>query len=337
MVDGKVGIVTGGAAGRRGEAPRRVAGGGRRTARRPHRRADSGRVPQGHALLASLAVAFLSAALSVASLAGAFRGKAQVAEPALVGIASTVGASGGDALRGDGGQPSLGAYDEPDIAGTCPVVWIPQDDGSFVNTDGAWLAADNLFGVDVSEHNGWVDWETAKACGVDFAMIRCGYGSDDAYFDDECWEYNASECERLGIPYGVYLFSYTTTVDGVYSEAAHTIRLLDGHHPTMGVWYDVEDGDQMATLDYDPETFAVFMNIFADEVESATGCETGIYASASWFSSHLSEIAWRGEHPIWVACWTDDAPNGIDYQCWQAGAALIPGFACQVDFNVIEA
>lgn len=304
--------------------------------RRPHCRQDSMGVKLPVSIALSMCVAIMT--LAVSSFVSSFMHDASVSPSAgadLVGIESTISITEGSVDGGTGDYLTLSSYGEPDISGWCPVVWVPQEDGSFVNSNGFVLDSGRMFGVDVSEWNGLVDWEVARSCGVDFAMIRCGVAYDDAYYDDGMWERNACECERLGIPYGVYLYSYATTVDGVYSEASHVIRLLDGHHPTMGVWYDVEEGRQAEVLDYDPVTFNMFMDIFADEVEDATGCETGIYASASWFSTHLAEIASRGRHPIWVACWADSEPEGIDHVCWQAGVAVIPGFNSQVDFNVL--
>ena len=60
-------------------------------------------------------------------------------------------------------------------------------------------------GIDVSEHNRNIDWEKVKAAGIDYAIIRCGYGDDYYNQDDKQWLRNVSECERLGIPYGVYI------------------------------------------------------------------------------------------------------------------------------------
>ena len=53
-------------------------------------------------------------------------------------------------------------------------------------------------GIDVSEHNGKIDWEKVKSSGIDFAIIRCGYGMDLPKQDDKYWQYNVTECERLG-------------------------------------------------------------------------------------------------------------------------------------------
>ena len=81
-------------------------------------------------------------------------------------------------------------------------------------------------GIDVSVHNGKIDWQKVKNDGIDFAIIRCGYGQNMTSQDDAYWEYNVSECERLGIPYGVYLYSYANTLAKAKSEAQHVLLSL---------------------------------------------------------------------------------------------------------------
>ena len=82
-------------------------------------------------------------------------------------------------------------------------------------------------GIDVSEFQGQIDWGKVKADGVEFAILRCGFGMDVTSQDDKYIERNISECERLNIPYGVYLFSYANTVDKAKSEAEHTLKMQD--------------------------------------------------------------------------------------------------------------
>ena len=96
-------------------------------------------------------------------------------------------------------------------------------------------------GIDVSHHQGQINWEKVKKSGVDFAIIRCGYAEDKTEYDDRYWQYNVSECERLGIPFGVYLYSYATSVEDALSEADHVLRLIDGHNLSLPVYYDLED------------------------------------------------------------------------------------------------
>ena len=82
--------------------------------------------------------------------------------------------------------------------------------------------------IDVSYHNGKIDWEAIKNANI-HAIIRCGYG-DDAYTqDDKQYLYNISECERLNIPFGLYLYSYATSWEQIKSEVSHTLRLAEGH------------------------------------------------------------------------------------------------------------
>ena len=86
-------------------------------------------------------------------------------------------------------------------------------------------------GIDVSSHQGKIDWDKVKAGGVEFAIIRCGYGSDIKEQDDAEFERNISECARVRIPYGVYLYSYADSVEKARSEAHHTLRMLNGRKP----------------------------------------------------------------------------------------------------------
>lgn len=67
------------------------------------------------------------------------------------------------------------------------------------------------YGIDVSQYQGLIDWEVAKDH-IDFAIIRCGYGQDIPGQDDNLFKRNADECTRLGIPFGVYLYSYAKIV-----------------------------------------------------------------------------------------------------------------------------
>ena len=84
-------------------------------------------------------------------------------------------------------------------------------------------------GIDVSKHQGVIDWDKVKASGkVNFAMIRVGVGSDIASQDDAQAVRNMTECERVGLPYGVYLYSYALSTNEAESEAKHVLRVISG-------------------------------------------------------------------------------------------------------------
>ena len=158
--------------------------------------------------------------------------------------------------------------------------------------------------IDVSSWQGALDWESLAPL-IDGAIIRCGYGDDVASQDDYYWSRNVSECERLGIPYGVYLYSYATDERHAYSEAAHAIRLLQGHSPQYPVYFDSEEhGTEGAA--------AICATIFCTELEHA-GYTAGIYASRSWWQSYLSGI---GGWSKWVAEW-GVSECSIECDIWQ--------------------
>ena len=70
--------------------------------------------------------------------------------------------------------------------------------------------------IDVSVHNGVIDWDKVKASGIGGVLMRCGYGSDIESQDDKMFKRNADECSRLGIPFGVYLYSYAKNTDTLF-------------------------------------------------------------------------------------------------------------------------
>ena len=79
--------------------------------------------------------------------------------------------------------------------------------------------------IDVSSYNGFIQWDNMKNY-IEGAIIRIGYGSDIQSQDDTAAIRNMDECERLGIPYGVYLYSYALDYYDAASETAHALRLL---------------------------------------------------------------------------------------------------------------
>ena len=88
--------------------------------------------------------------------------------------------------------------------------------------------------IDVSSYNGFIQWDNMKNY-IEGTIIRIGYGSDIQSQDDAAAIRNMDECERLGIPYGVYLYSYALDYYDAASETAHALTLLKGRYPELGV------------------------------------------------------------------------------------------------------
>lgn len=171
-------------------------------------------------------------------------------------------------------------------------------------------------GVDISEHNGDVNFEELKAAGVSFVIIRCGYGSDYPKQDDNRFFENIRKAEISKMDYGVYLYSHATTPNMATSEVAHVMRLLGDHKPKLGVWYDVEEFPQ-----WDIGTKAITDVIirFMQGIE-ANGLKVGVYSSSYWWGALLSDKR-LNDYPKWVAEWGPTL-NRTDAEIWQYTDAL---------------
>ena len=92
-------------------------------------------------------------------------------------------------------------------------------------------------GIDVSKHQGTVDWNKVKAAGVKFAIIRAGLGKSTV---DPQFVRNITECNRLGIPVGVYWFSYAATETEAKAEAAFCLKTIKPYKIEYPVYFDLE-------------------------------------------------------------------------------------------------
>ena len=144
--------------------------------------------------------------------------------------------------------------------------------------------------IDVSYHNGVIDWEKVKASGVDGAILRLRYGMDREDQDDEQYRRNADECTRIGLPFGIYLYSYADNEQKARSEAQHAIRLAKGYRLSYPVYYDLE---QAGTEDGAAER----ARIFCEAIEAA-GYWAGIYANKNWWERYLEALT---GYSRWVA------------------------------------
>lgn len=185
-----------------------------------------------------------------------------------------------------------------------------------------------LKGIDVSYANGKIDWSKAKD-EINFVIIRCGFGGDYKSQDDAQWLNNVTACEKYGIPYGVYLYSYATTITKVKSEAAHVIRLLKGHKPDMPVFFDLEE-TRIANLG--KTIILELAKVFCEEITKA-GYLYGTYANKNWFSNYLTD-KWYDKHPKWLAQYSSKVTYKGTYDIWQyTDKGSISGIKGGVDMN----
>ena len=157
-------------------------------------------------------------------------------------------------------------------------------------------------GIDVSNHNGKVDWKAAKNASLQFAMLRCGYGSDISSQDDSQFARNVSECEKYGIPWGAYLYSYALTADNAKSELSHALRLLKGKRPTYPVFIDMEDADGYKRKHGgipSKATNTAIIQTFCDGIKAA-GFKAGYYVNRDWYYNYIDPAKLTG-YAFWYA------------------------------------
>lgn len=159
--------------------------------------------------------------------------------------------------------------------------------------------------IDVSEHNGVIDWEITKEH-IDGAIIRCGYGSNYDYQDDKYFIRNVIECERLNIPYGIYLYSYAENNEMAVSEGSHLLRLLKHcNNVQLGVYLDCEENAQKDVVN----------NVIKQvrRIIEIDNYKFGIYANYNWFKNYIRP---RESDLIWLAQWEVLQPS-LECDIWQ--------------------
>lgn len=166
-------------------------------------------------------------------------------------------------------------------------------------------------GIDISRHQGNLDFDYIKE-NFDFVIIRCAYGSDLSKDDSECGQCDSmaqtyiDECEKRGIPYGLYLYQYAGNNDESLSEAAHIREWYNKCNPVMGLYLDIEDADGYKAENgidyhYTQELALVWLDALSDITAK------GIYASHSWLNDYMNvdELIEHGAL-IWEAHWDDN-------------------------------
>ena len=187
-----------------------------------------------------------------------------------------------------------------------------------------------LNGVDVSKHQSVIDWEKAKSK-IDFAILRVGFGNDIKNQDDAQFERNATECERLNIPFAVYIYSYAKNENMIDSEAAHALRVIGKHKPFC-VYFDMEENAQAA---FGKKILTEWAKRFCEAVK-AKGFKVGVYANQNWFINYLDvDALHKCGYSIWCAKYSDNKPTiAAPFDIWQyTSSGKVDGVNGNVDMN----
>lgn len=192
-------------------------------------------------------------------------------------------------------------------------------------------------GVDVSKHQGEIDWESVKADGIDYAIIRLGnrgYATGKMVMDDY-FEQNMKGALAAGLDVGVYYYSQAVTVEEALEEARTVIDSLEGYDVTYPVVFDFEEvyEDTARTKDLTAEEITDITIAFCEAVKEA-GYRPMIYANIKWFIAHL-ELSRLTEYDKWFAQYFRAPFFPYEFQMWQyTSTGKVDGIQGNVDLNL---
>ena len=202
------------------------------------------------------------------------------------------------------------------------------DDGNLVSS----------FGIDVSKHNGEIDWETLKTTDVDFAIIRLGFRGFETgkLVLDEQFENNLEGVNRVGMDYGVYFYSQAISEEEAIEEAEFLLENIEGYVLDFPIIIDIELSDAYTERNENLtiEQRTDFCIAFCKRIEEA-GYETMIYGNVVTFME-LLDITRLEQYKKWFAFYDDTYYYPYDFEIWQySNTGILSGINEKVDFNIL--
>ena len=213
--------------------------------------------------------------------------------------------------------------------------------GNWVYYNGSAYNAKN--GIDVSSHQGTIDWSAVASSGVQFAMIRLGYrgyGSAGTMNMDPNFETNFKGALDAGLDVGVYFYSSAISTAEAQEEAQYVIDELNvmagqGYRPTYPVAFDWETVNKSTsrTQKYTTEGITSYVQTFCSAIEGA-GYQTMFYGD-SYRTLAKYDMATLDSLPLWLARYESAPTYYYDYQMWQyTSSGTVSGITGKVDMNL---
>ena len=170
-----------------------------------------------------------------------------------------------------------------------------------------------------------------KDAGIEFVIIRIGYGQYESQKDSK-FERNYEGFKNVGIPVGVYLYSYAKSTSDSKKEAEVVLKWLGGRELNLPVYYDIEDKSQ---INLGKNTLTSMCETFCDTIEKA-GYWAGIYTNKYFFTTYLDYKKLEEKYTIWVAQYNDTNTYRGKYDMWQyTSSGKVNGISGNVDMDIL--
>ena len=191
---------------------------------------------------------------------------------------------------------------------------------------------DTQIGIDASKWQGDIDFSKLKASGVEFVIIRVGSsnGLNGENFVDSKFIQNVKNANAVGIPVGIYFYSYASTIDRAISDAKWIVEQIKDYKVDLPIAFDWENWGSFNKFDV---SFFGLTNIakgFMDTIKDA-GYDAMLYSS----KTYLENIWLPTSYPVWLAHYTKNTNYTGDYSFWQiCSNGRVDGISGDVDINI---
>ena len=234
---------------------------------------------------------------------------------------------------------------EPSVTEPINIATLPFSElqiDAFTLNESGWKAYEDesytsAVGIDVSSHQGGIDWPAVKAAGIDYAILRVGYrgyGQGDLKQDD-LFYHNLEQARQAGLDIGVYFFSQAVNKQEAQEEAQFVLTLLNGAPLDYPVYYDWEtvSSTNARTATVSGTELTECAQTFCNVIESA-GYRAGVYFNLSMAYSFYNMLQLEN-YDFWLAEYNSTISYPFAVSMWQyAPDGRCPGVETNVDLNI---
>lgn len=175
-----------------------------------------------------------------------------------------------------------------------------------------------IYGIDLSKHNGKVDFKKVKTSGVKFVILRCGYASlsnRKNLYKDEMFEEYYNGARDVGLSIGVYFYSRANSIDLAIEEGKFILNTIKNKVIDYPIWLDVEDKQTLQSVTRETITNSIITCL--DYIESR-GYYVGIYTGQYILKDYLIESK-LSKYDKWIAQWGAKCTYKGTFNMWQFG------------------
>lgn len=196
-----------------------------------------------------------------------------------------------------------------------------------------YKAENTKIGIDVSKWQEEIDWEKVKNSGVEFAIIRVGYQTeyDGEYVVDPYFIQNIEGAKAVGLPVGIYFYSYAKTVEQATEQAEWVTEQLSDYEIDLPIAFDWESWTSFNTTGMSFYTINKVANTFLNKITD-NGYKAMLYGS----ESYLKDIWYPSKYDTWLAHYIAKTNYDGDYFLWQmCDTGIVDGIDNYVDINIM--